>query len=146
MHPKLTMDSIVRGISTLQDRALQEAGLDLTAQQATVAILLFELGEQAVHQLTSLLEINQSAVTRLVDRLEERGLAERSNRRGDGRVVNVQLTTKGRAEAAVAREAIEGLKDALLTGVAPDDLDVFWKVLRQMRATVAERVLTTSRA
>jgi DNA-binding MarR family transcriptional regulator len=47
-------------------------------------------------ELTARVILSQSALSRLLDRLEERGLIERSGAASDGRGTQVRLTTAGR--------------------------------------------------
>ena len=52
-----------------------------------------------MHDLTSTILLSQPALSRLVGRLVERGLVERSGAADDGRAIVVGLTDQGRAVA-----------------------------------------------
>ncbi len=142
VHPKLAMDALVRGISVVQDRSLRSAGIDLTVQQAAVLAVLQDQGTQPIQALSSCLEIDQSAISRLIDRLEDKGFTSRSGAPGDRRVANVALTPQGTEVAVAARRVIEDLKAALLADISSQDLDAFWRVIKLMRSTVARQLST----
>lgn len=74
------------------------AELGLTPQQA---ILLRQLGQpRAMCEVAAILACDRSNVTGLVDRLEDRGLVERTTDPGDRRVKRLRLTSEGAATAA----------------------------------------------
>ncbi len=62
-------------------------------------------GPRRVTELAVSEVLAQPTVTQLVDRLQGRGLVERSRDRKDGRVVLVSITEAGRAELEHTREA-----------------------------------------
>ncbi len=141
IHPKLAMERLVRRISVLQDRSLAAAGLELTAKQATLLILLHSNQRAlAVHQLSAELMVNQSATTRLVDRLEKRGLVVRRRDGEDRRVVAVSLTRSGSDAAISARRVVESLKADLVKEIPPHDLETFWRVLGWMELAASSSV------
>lgn len=92
-----------------------ELGLGGSAPVAIVALSTY-LAERPLEELADAFGITASAVVRMVDRLEEEGLAERKPG-PDGRRVSVRLTAKGerRARAILARRESElaGVLDAL---------------------------------
>ncbi len=47
-------------------------------------------------QIAQHIGVDRSAITRLVDRLEAKGLVERSRENADRRSINIELTTKGK--------------------------------------------------
>src|SRR6476661_7215837 len=89
------------------------AGLGGALPAALVALHEFA-GGQPIEFLAGALRVTHSRAVRVVDRLEEAGLAKRSAAPGDGRAVSVALTPRGRrvaARIAAARAAV--LEDAL---------------------------------
>lgn len=78
------------------------AGLSLTAA-ATLANL-DRAGPARLTELAAQQGVTQPAMTQLVTRLQESGLARRAPDPDDGRVVRVHITDAGRAELARRRE------------------------------------------
>jgi MarR family transcriptional repressor of emrRAB len=88
-------------------------GLDASAAAALNALSVFAEGE-GVDMLARALSLSHSGAVRLVDQLAERGLVRRSRNTRDRRAVAIELTPKGRREAArVAAARHEALEQAL---------------------------------
>src|SRR6476469_2671490 len=89
------------------------AGLAGALPAALVALHEFA-GGQPIEFLAGALRVTHSRAVRVVDRLEEAGLARRAAAPADGRAVSVALTAAGRRRAArvlAARNAV--IEDAL---------------------------------
>ncbi|MGE0483008.1 MAG: MarR family winged helix-turn-helix transcriptional regulator [Gammaproteobacteria bacterium] len=74
---------------------------DLTAMQWAPLLLLAEGKADTGAELARWMTIDTGAMTRMLDRLEAKGLLERRRCEADRRVVRLRLTAEG--EAAVAR-------------------------------------------
>jgi DNA-binding MarR family transcriptional regulator len=85
----------------------EELGLGGSAPVAIVALSTY-LADKPLEEIAAAFGITASAVVRLVDRLENEGLAQR-HPGPDGRRVSVRLTAKGnrRAQAVLARREQE---------------------------------------
>jgi DNA-binding MarR family transcriptional regulator len=67
--------------------------------------------------------LSQPALSRLVDRLAERGLVERCSDPADGRGVLLSLTAAGRAaQRQVGRQHARGVARAMTAGLEPAEL------------------------
>lgn len=78
------------------DAALKD--LDITGQQAAV-LLSIPRGAATPHELSKLLGIDTGLMTRMVDKLEVRGLLTRNRSLEDRRMVNLTLTKEGQEVA-----------------------------------------------
>jgi DNA-binding MarR family transcriptional regulator len=96
------------------DRAAADAGL--TAQQAIVLTLLSE--SLPMSGLADRRHCDPSNITGIVDRLESKGLVERSTDPSDRRIKRVALTNAGRATKALFRDELQRV--SCLAGLAPD--------------------------
>ena len=68
------------------------------------------------HELHALVGVDDTTATRLVDRLEELGLAERHSEEGDRRAILVGLTAEGRElVAGVSAQREQFFADVLAT-------------------------------
>jgi DNA-binding MarR family transcriptional regulator len=74
---------------------------ELTATQARVLCILVEQ-PRGMAELAGLLGIDKAGITGLVDRIERRGLAERTRVPGDRRALRVRLTAAGQRAALTA--------------------------------------------
>lgn len=97
---------------------------------------LEESGELTMSRLAEFLDVSLSNATGLVDRMEERGLVERSRVSDDRRVVLVRLTAAGEG----LLDEIQIVKDDLLTAVLArldgGQLDRLEAALRDFRGAI----------
>jgi DNA-binding MarR family transcriptional regulator len=114
------------------DQAFAETGL--TSQQA--GLLLHILGgESSPKQLAGLLGIDGAGMTRMLDRLERKGLVERRQDPGDRRAVHVTLTREGAALAPRLPAIFEQVSAGLLSEL---DLEEATRVLRSLSASLGD--------
>lgn len=78
------------------ERELAAAGHDLTFSQF-ITIKYLAKGSAGVTDLARLADLNPGAMTRLLDKLEARGLLVRNADPNDRRAINIQLTEAGLA-------------------------------------------------
>jgi MarR family transcriptional regulator for hemolysin len=84
------------------------------------------------HELAHSLGIEQSSLVRLLDQLAAAGLLERRGDPGDRRAKMLILTPAGAAPAEQADALLEALRQELLGGADPADMDAAMRVLEQM--------------
>ena len=108
------------------DRRL--ASLDLTSAQWVPLMRIHELGQATVAELARWSNTDAGAMTRLLDRLEKKGLCRRERSLTDRRVVHVSLTPEG--EIAVQQVPV------VLADVTNLHLDGFtraeWQTLKDL--------------
>jgi DNA-binding MarR family transcriptional regulator len=79
--------------------------------------------------------LSQPALSRLVDRLAERGLVERCADPADGRGVRLSLTEAGRAlQRQVGRQHARGVARAMTAGLNPGELKQLETICRKLAA------------
>lgn len=86
------------------DAALKE--LDITSQQMGIVLSLTHGVATTPFELSKLLGIDTGLMTRMLDKLESKGLLERSRSLEDRRVVNLKLTEKGEEVASHIPEIV----------------------------------------
>src|ERR1700760_1617990 len=82
-------------------------------------------------QLSSDMGIDPSAMVKLIDELENAGLAERRRRPGDRRAWEVAITAKGRRALERARQLVVQVEDEVLGGLAAEDRRRLLTLMRQ---------------
>lgn len=88
-----------------------------------------------LRELTDRVVLSQSAVSRLVERLERRGYLEREAVLGDSRAFHVRLTERGRkAIKSAARTNAEVVERLFADRVAPEELRVLDTIFTRLRA------------
>lgn len=97
-------------------------------------------------RFADLLEMEKIALCRLVDRLEGAGLVRRERDHADRRARRLFLTQAGWAKLDQLRPLVQALSAEVCAGVAPDDLETFRAVARQLIANLTGDELPGSSA
>lgn len=89
-------------------------------------------------ELSNLMNIMDSSVGRLIDRLERDGLIERHRDNTDRRVVFITLTDKGDKLISDLLPIGIQFNDDLLAGIDEEELMIYEKVLNKMISNIKE--------
>ena len=114
------------------DRRMVDLGL--TDAQWKPLLLLQQGGCTTAVDLSRIACHDAGSVTRLLDRLEAKGLVQRVRSAEDRRVVNLELTEEGKKIAAQVPEIIAGLGNEVLKGFSRDEFDQFTNLLTRALA------------
>ena len=108
--------SVTRGL----DR--ETAAYDLTPTEFA-AISLFHVDQEwTTTELTQMLSVNASAVSRVVNNLVNRGVLSRRRSREDRRMVYLKLTEEGAALGLELQERVHSYEEKLTRGISPEDM------------------------
>jgi DNA-binding MarR family transcriptional regulator len=120
--------------STMWNMVTQQtmAGLGITATQASIIFMLASGRSLVAADLAREYGIDASAVTRLVDRLEKRGLLVRERSNADRRMVKLALTAEGMVVAEQIPENFTHVLDVLLTRFTPEEIGFLKSMLRRI--------------
>ena len=111
---------------------LAKQGVSMT--HLHILSMLDHHGELTMSRLADLLGVSDSNATGVVDRIEERGLVERSRDNVDRRVVIVRLTERGRDRLNDLQLLKEDLLQKVLRRLDANQLSVVSEALRTLRA------------
>jgi DNA-binding MarR family transcriptional regulator len=89
-------------------------------------------GEISQCELSNMMNVKDSSVGRLLDRMERDGLVERVRSQEDRRIVLVQLSEKGKAYREELIPLGVAFNNDLVEGISEKDLEVFENVLTKM--------------
>ncbi|GAB7544015.1 MarR family winged helix-turn-helix transcriptional regulator [Cupriavidus sp. 8B] len=109
------------------DAALKE--VDITAQQMGILLSLTHGVAATPFELSKLLGIDTGLMTRMLDKLENKGLLARSRSSDDRRVVNLTLTPKGKAVAERIPEIAPKVLNARLKTFSQEEFAEFLRLL-----------------
>jgi DNA-binding MarR family transcriptional regulator len=118
--------------NSVTQMTMQELGV--TATQASMLWMLASGQCLGAAELARQYGIDASAVTRLLDRLEKRGLLVRLRSEDDRRVVKLRLTVQGHAYAARMPALYDEVLEKLLRGFSPEEVGFLKGMLRRMLA------------
>jgi len=114
--------------------------LGITYPQYLVFLALWERDGRAVNELGTCLALDSGTLTPLLKRLEQRGLIERRRRSDDERVVEIFLTSAGRALRIKARRVPVELAERAGFDVSKSRDVGALRALRAELTTLAERL------
>ncbi len=95
----------------------------LTATQFFVLIYVNKEGSCKVSQLAEYMDVKPSAVTLMIDRLEQHALVERKHDTKDRRVVNISLTELGKEKLTQVIEARKAVVQRYLSNLDREELE-----------------------
>jgi DNA-binding MarR family transcriptional regulator len=134
--PAVTLDDIEAHVQELGRLMPKEppdwAHHDLTFGQLRLLFVLGQSGPVSIGQLADMLRVTDATASEFVDRVERRGLAIRSHRADDRRVVDCKLSDEGvRLLAEIAGARRKALRQVLVV-LAPEELADFDRLIRLM--------------
>jgi DNA-binding MarR family transcriptional regulator len=111
------------------DAALKE--LDITSQQMGILLSLRNGSATTPFELSKLLGIDTGLMTRMLDKLEQRGLLARSRSLEDRRVVNLTLTEDGKVVAEQAPNIAPEVLNARLKNFSKAEFEELHRLLNK---------------
>lgn len=105
-----------------------------------VPLLKLSRGQAStVAELARGCQLDAGAMTRLLDRLEAKGLCRRVRSVADRRVVNIELSEEGRSAAAAIPAVLCGVQNAYLGGFSVEEFETLKGLLRRILANAQAR-------
>ncbi|WAH38690.1 MarR family winged helix-turn-helix transcriptional regulator [Alicyclobacillus dauci] len=120
-------------------KALQHAPIGLTPGQLFMLYSIKKEGHAMVSQLARRMEVTSSAITVMLDRLEQRGLVKRMRDVEDRRAVYVELTERGDAAIEEVMEVRHRVIAQTLSELPDQEIESFITILERL-AKVSETV------
>ena len=105
---------------------------DLTNAQWLPLFKLAQGKTSTVAELARLCHLDAGAMTRLLDRLEAKGLCRRVRSVADRRVVNIELTEQGEEVASGIPAVLCKVQNAHLTGFSNEEFEMLKSLLRRI--------------
>lgn len=121
-------------------RLRQEAGAELSPSSAAALATIERRGPLAPSELAAIERVKRPTITRVLARLEEAGLVERTGDPDDGRVFLVSITRAGSDLLRSIRTRKNAYLARRLRKLEPDDLGAL-----ERAAEVLERILEDER-
>jgi DNA-binding MarR family transcriptional regulator len=129
------MRRILASASMEVERELEPSGL---TNAQWVPLLKLSMGSvSTVAELARGCQLDTGGMTRLLDRLETKGLVRRVRSREDRRVVNLELTNEGRAAAKKIPAVLCGVQNAHMRGFTVAE----WQTLKTLLRRILDNAL-----
>jgi len=116
------------------DKRLAAHGLT-SAQWGPLMRMQISGGGSTVAELARWMQVDAGAMTRLVDRLEKKGLCKRVRSTEDRRVVRVELTGKGKTAMAEVPAVLAEVMNVHLSGFSKTEWNALKTYLQRMVET-----------
>ena len=133
------MDNSTKFITDTFDHILSSKGVTRVQW-----IALYYLGKKEFinqKELAVLMQVKESTVARLVDRMEREGLVLRQRKEEDKRAFKLILTDKGLTYRKELLPEGELFNDIISKGISEEEMQSFMMVLKKMRENVVEHKL-----
>lgn len=128
---------IVRnGLIRHLERALIDSGLDLNFSQFRVLKALSACEKTTSSELARQVDHDAGALTRMLDRLQEKGYVRRKPRDDDRRVVDICLTDAGRMLWTTIRKCADEVSALALSNLNTAERDQLLNLLKRVQATL----------
>jgi len=108
------------------------APLGITAAQYVILVSLAEAGPGPTSVLCRSVSYDQGAMTRMIDRLEKKGLVRRARCADDRRRVNLELTPEGKAVYPKVLAAAANVQNRFLRGFTKAEVRTLEALLQRM--------------
>ena len=125
---------LLRQIASIMGGVVDErmAAHGLTDAQWKPLLMLSQGKCQTAAELARVACHDAGAVTRLLDRIEGKGLIQRTRSQADRRVVNLELTDDGQQAAAVIPQVLATTLNEVLSGFSPEEVVLLKGLLRRL--------------
>ncbi|MDR3426408.1 MULTISPECIES: MarR family winged helix-turn-helix transcriptional regulator [Silvimonas] len=124
------------GLFQLFERKLAASGLELNLSQFLVLKRLAYHGAQTATELARAIDHDAGAMTRLLDKLEEKGYLRRQPHLEDRRALQITLTEAGLALWATMQTCGEDSMEQALIDLSQDEQDTLISLLKRVRNTL----------
>lgn len=114
-------------------------GKDLTIEQYYVLRYLATRGSCPSSELADQFEVNRSAITAMIDRLDTKGYVRRIRHGEDRRMVHLEITEEGTGIYQVVEDKIRHLVGSYLNELNDHDLENFVNIYEKIAAIIAEK-------
>ncbi len=126
--------SLAAGVdqALLADEATAAYGL--TYAQCAVLAALHHHETQCAGEMCRLLTYDRGAMSRMLDRLEDKGMIRRVRRAGERRMIALEITEEGERIVPKVKATVSGVLSHQLRGISKAEVRQMEKVLRRMLA------------
>ena len=131
-HDKRLIYLISRSVSRLKYYSIERfssEGVTVTPSQMGILFLLSKEKEMTMSEISLILNVDNSTLTRLADRLEKQELIERVRDSSDRRVSRLRITKRGFSESAKALKITKDINNKIREGFNDSEIEIFIKVL-----------------
>jgi DNA-binding MarR family transcriptional regulator len=138
-RPEESIGYLIKAAYLSMQRAIdvEVAPMDLTAMQWTPLLRMAAGQADTAAELARIVGMDTGAMTRMLDRLEHKGLIRRSRSAEDRRVIKLELTEEGRHKANQIPPLLQKVSEMHFAGLNEAERESMKVMLRRMLANGA---------
>ena len=111
--------------------------LGVTRVQWMAMYYLLKYGDMSQKELGERMDIKESTVARLLDRMESEDLIIRTQTKEDRRIKYIKLTPKGKEKIESLLSEGEKMSEFFSMGITEDEIEVFKRVLQKFEENIS---------
>lgn len=133
-EPRNCVGRLLHYVKLSMTDALDEelAPLGITSAQFAILVMLHDADADSASDLCKTASYDQGAMTRMIDRLERKGLVNRVRSPDDRRRVNLELTREGRAVYPKLIASAANVNNRFLRGFSKTEVEALETLLQRM--------------
>ena len=123
---------ISRAVTRLKYYSIEKfnsSGINITPSQMGILFALSKKNGLMMSELSNLLNVDSSTLTRLADKLEKQGFVERKQSISDRRALTLNITISGLSESAKAVLIAHEINNEIKSGFTDEEIRIFSRVL-----------------
>ncbi len=126
--------TLVTALTSVAARSIEEQLRDegFSILEYSILRALGESRQSTATQLSHLLPVDMSSISRAVDTLVRQGKVRRQRRRDDRRVVMLSLTPDGRESSEELFRSVDERYTQLLSNIGEQEMDIFVSVVHRI--------------
>ena len=139
--PEILGDSVpylAHRVGNLMERLFEPSlkSADLTMDMWRVLFILDSVGEHNLVDLARVTTVKTSTLSRLIGRMERRGLISKTRSDRDNRAVDVTILDPGREIVERLTPRVNEVRDLVSDGFGPDELRILKTYMRRLYRTL----------
>jgi len=119
---------------------LQKKRLKASPAQLAIMFLLHEKNNVSMSYISNELELDNSAITRSIDRLEKYGFVKRVINNNDRRAFAIEITESGMSEIQKAQKVIKEINNFIESKIKKERLAAFKEILDELNSILREEL------
>jgi len=119
---------------------LQKKRLKASPAQLAIMFLLHEKNNVSMSYISNELELDNSAITRSIDRLEKFGFVKRVTNNTDRREFSIEITELGLSEIQKAQKVIKEINNFIESKIKKERLAAFKEILDELNGILREEL------
>ncbi len=123
-----TLSKIAHALTSHVKQELKKDKIVLSPGQIGILLSLERERQTTMGQLSQSLEMDNAAASRLVDKLEKKGLVERFINPEDRRQIKISITDQGLKQARVTQKIANDMTQKIQEGFTEKEMDTYTRI------------------